>query len=136
MALVGRDPVLETLEGEERREEKGKMLRRMNASRYDHVTFGELNIAWPKLLASYVIEAVGRSSSFLKLHDVIISLNPLKFVHALSIRISQLDQRNRLYALFGFGVLHGPLTPWTLSGLRDKDWLSFLLYSKLIHQRG
>jgi len=39
VALVGRDPVLETLEGEEeRREEKEKMLRRMNASRYDHVT--------------------------------------------------------------------------------------------------
>jgi len=31
-----------------------------------------------------------------------LSLNPLKFVHSLSIRISQLDQRNRLYALFGF----------------------------------
>ena len=38
MALVGRDLVLETLEGEERREGKGKMLRPMNASRYGHVT--------------------------------------------------------------------------------------------------
>ena len=42
--------------------------------------------------------------------------NPLKFVHTLSIRISQLDQRNRPYALFGFSVLHGPLTPWTPVG--------------------
>jgi hypothetical protein len=41
-------------------------------------------------------------------------LKPLKFVHSLSIRISQLDQRNRLYALFGF--LHGPHTPWTPAG--------------------
>lgn len=45
-----------------------------------------------------------------------VSLNLLKFVHALSIIISQLDQRNRLFAYFGFGVLHGPLTPCTPAG--------------------
>ena len=39
--------------------------------------------------------------------------NKVSLVHALSIRTSQLDQRNRLYTLFGFRVLHA-------SGLRDR----------------
>ena len=43
-------------------------------------------------------------------------LNSLKLVHTLSIRISQLDKRNRPHALFGFSVLHGPLTSWTPAG--------------------
>lgn len=33
--------------------------------------------------------------------------------------MSQLDQCNRTVRVFGFGVLHGPLTPWTPADLRD-----------------
>ena len=45
--------------------------------------------------------------------------SPLKFVHSLSIRISQLDQRDRPYALFGFGCSARITYSMDVSGLRD-----------------
>ena len=48
-----------------------------------------------------------------------LSLNPLNFVHALSIRISQLDQYNRLYALFRFWCSARTTYFVDASGLKD-----------------
>jgi hypothetical protein len=67
------------------------------------------------LYMHYVRYSTGEQSSCRAFGRASVSLNPLEFVHALSIRISQLDQRNR-HALFGFGVPHGPLARWTPAG--------------------
>ena len=45
----------------------------------------------------------------------------LKFVHALSIRISQLNQRNRPYALFEFWYSARTTYSVDASGLRDRE---------------
>ena len=46
-----------------------------------------------------------------------VSLNLLKFVYSLSIRINQLDQRNRLYARFAFGCSARTIYSVDASGL-------------------